>query len=77
MRLALADAFNLRRVQAENPQVCLGRCAFEATQVLVLGLDAAGQHEGMREELFQSLVALDPAPNVADDAAEKGLQRLQ
>src|ERR1700716_2666769 len=77
VRLALADAFHFRRVQAEDAPIGPFPRAFDAAQVLVLRAHAARQHEGMREDILQGLVASDLAHNVANDAAEKGLQRLQ
>src|SRR4029077_20721747 len=77
VRLAFANAFDLRRMQAEDAQVGAWRLAPDGAQILVLGVNAASQHEGVREDLSQSLVARNLARDVAHDAAKIGLQRSQ
>jgi len=72
-----ANAFDLRRMQAEDAQVGAWRLASDGAQILVLGVNAARQHEGVREDLSQRLVARNLARDVADDAAKIGLQRFQ
>ena len=53
------------------------RLAPDGAQILVLGVNAASQHEGVREDLSQSPVARNLARDVAHDAAKIGLQRFQ
>src|ERR1700704_2588472 len=57
VRLAFANAFDLRRMQAEDAQVGAWRLAPDGAQILVLRVNAARQHEGVREDFSQSLVA--------------------
>lgn len=40
-------------------------------------MDAAGQHQLLGESLCEAIIARDLAPDVADDAAEIGLQGFE
>ncbi len=64
-------------MQTKHPKIRLGRRAFDRTQVLVPGMDAARQHQLLGKNLFEAIVACDLAGHVADDAAEIGFQRLE
>jgi hypothetical protein len=48
--LALADAFDLRRMQAEHPQIGACRRASDRPQLLVLGMNAPRQRERRGEQ---------------------------
>lgn len=67
-RFALADAFDLGRVQG----IDLGSAP---AVILVANLD--GEIEQRREAGLQRLIALDPPADVANDAAEPCAQELQ
>src|SRR5580704_19350271 len=75
MSLPFADAFHFRRVQAEDPQIGPFRRAIDGAQVVVLGMNAAGQHERRCEDPLQSWAVRNLAGHIADDAAEIGFQR--
>ena len=68
MRLALADAFDLGRVQ---------RIDLLSALMLALLAHPAGEHERMGEGALQRGVALDLAHDVARDPAEIGADRPQ
>src|SRR5271154_5875262 len=68
VRLALADAFDLGRVQ---------RIDFPLALMLALLAHPARQHERMAEDTLQFGFALDLAADVANDPAKIGAQRLQ
>lgn len=68
MGLALADAFDLRRVQATDLRPAL---------TLLLLAHAPRQRQQLCKRGFEPAVAIDLAPNVADHAAEIGPQRLE
>ena len=68
MRLALADAFDLGRVQ---------RVDLAAALVLALLAHPAGQHQRHGEDALEPLVAPDAAADVARHPAEIGAQRPQ
>ena len=65
MRLALADAFDLRRVQGIDLAAALAALLFQ---------HAAGQEQRSSEGLLAAVVAGDVPLDVADDAAEIGLE---
>ena len=65
MRLALADAFDLRSVQ---------RIDLRPPLVLALLAHSARQHQRHAEDFLQRRVALDPAQNVARHPSEVGAQ---
>src|SRR3546814_9059548 len=62
----LADAFDLGGME----RIDLG-----ATLAPVLSVDAAGEMQRPGEDLLQLALALDPALDVADHAAELGFER--
>ena len=64
-------------MQAQDAQVGTWRLAPDGAQILVLRVNAASQHEGVREDFSQSLVARNLARDVAHDATKIGLQRFQ
>jgi hypothetical protein len=66
--LALTDAFDLGRVQ----RIDLG-----ATLAVILQADLAGETEQRAETRLESIVAVDLAADVADDAVETGAQELE
>jgi hypothetical protein len=77
VRLALANALHFRRMQAEDPQIDTLWHAFDRTQVLVPGMDAAHQHQLLGKNLLEAIVTRDLAGDVAEGAAEIGLQRFE
>ena len=68
MGLALADAFDLRRVQ---------RIDLLSALMLALLAHPAGEHQRMGEDALQLSLALDLAHDVARDPAEIGADRPQ
>ena len=68
MGLALADAFDLGRVQ---------RIDLPSALMLALLAHPAGEHDRMGEGALQFSLALDLAHDVANDPAEIGSDRLQ
>ena len=68
MGLALADAFDLGRVQ---------RIDLASALMLALLAHPAGEHQRMGEDALQFSLALDLAHDVANDPAEIGADRLQ
>src|SRR6202167_3180946 len=68
MGLALADAFDLGRVQ---------RIDLFSALMLALLAHPAGEHERMGEDALQLSLALDPAHDVARDPAEIGSDCLE
>ena len=66
MRLALADAFHLGRVQRIDPRDGARGQALWATLVLALAAHPEGQRQRFGEDPAQALVT----PGLADDAAE-------
>jgi len=68
MRLALADAFDLGRVNEIDLAPAL---------MLALLAHPAGEHQRMGEDALQFSLALDLAHDVARDPAEIGADRLQ
>ena len=68
MGLALADAFDLGRVQ---------RIDLVSALMLALLAHAAGEHERMGEGALQFSLVPDLAPDVANDPAEISADRLQ
>src|ERR1700728_2935161 len=65
MCLALANAFNFRRVQG----IDLG-----SALTLILLQHAPREAQRLREDVFEVGVAIDAPPDVADDAAQIGLK---
>ena len=68
MRLALANAFDLRRMQAVD---------LLASLILPLFQHPARQMQGPPKDRVQLIVTGDPPGDVADGAAEIGLQPAQ
>src|SRR5499433_3987177 len=68
MRLALADALHFRRVQG----IDLG-----SALTLILRQHAPGEAQRLGEDLFELGIAVDASPDVADDAAQIGLEPAQ
>src|ERR1700730_9801197 len=65
MRLALADTLDLRRMQ----RIDLG-----SALMAILGQHAARQAQFASKNLFQSLVACDPPPDIADHPTKVGFE---
>ena len=65
VRLALADALDLRRMQ---------RIDLAPTLMAILGQHAAGQAQLAGKDLFQSIIARDPSPDVADHPPQIGFE---
>jgi hypothetical protein len=63
--LALANAFNFRRVQGIDLWAALA---------LTLRQHAPREAQRLREDVFELGVAVDAPPDVADDAAQIGLK---
>jgi hypothetical protein len=59
VRLALADAFNLRRVQAENPPVCLGSVP-RAAEILVLARTRQASMKGCAKSFSKASLSSIP-----------------
>src|SRR5262245_57655712 len=68
MRLALADALHFRRVQG----IDLG-----SALTLILRQHAPGEAQRLGEDFFELGIAVDASPDVADDAAQIGLEPAQ
>jgi hypothetical protein len=68
MRLALADALHFRRMQG----IDLG-----SALTLILRQHAPGEAQRLGEDLFELGIAVDASPDVADDAAQIGLEFAQ
>src|SRR5580693_3598003 len=68
MRLALADALHFRRLQG----IDLG-----SALTLILRQHAPREAQRLGEDFFQLGIAVDASPDVADDAAQIGLQPAQ
>ena len=65
MRLALADALDLRRMQ---------RIDLASALMAVLGQHAARQAQLASKNLLQSLVVCNPPPDIADHPTKVGLE---
>ena len=68
MRLALADALHFRCVQ----EIDLG-----SALTLILRQHASGEAQRLGENFFELGIAVDASPDVADDAAQIGLEPAQ
>src|SRR5260370_15912184 len=68
MRLALADALDLRRMQ---------RIDLASALMAILGQHAARQAQLESKNLFQSVVTRDPPPDIADHPTKVGLELAQ
>src|SRR6476661_4294589 len=68
IRLALADALHFRRVQG----IDLG-----SALPLILRQHAPGEAQRSGEDFFELGIAVDASPDVADDAAQIGLEPAQ
>jgi hypothetical protein len=77
MGLALADAFDLGRVQRIDPRDRARGQALASPLMLALLAHPAGEHERMGKDALQFGLALDLANDVANDPAEIGSDRLQ
>ena len=68
MRLALADALHFRCVQGID---------FGSALTLILRQHAPGEAQRPGEDFFELGIAVDASPDVADDAAQIGLEPAQ